>query len=262
MDLAVVCMNNFLELEDADHFRFSLAMAVRLNKRYNQSHGTITGKHTGNLEAGCCFLFLFFSFLLIATHPLKDVPGMSISAIPILSSAGLRAYHIEYNGACKKPEVLPLVFRWRAPTGEEILAMVENSYGHEICAPGSLHVLSFMYQVDNSGPPALNDVLAFWAMLRLRFPKANLTASSLDAYALAVLNDAAVYNNLPVVTQEIGDSWLYGAPADPIKVATYREARRLLSQAVQDGIISSGTKEVRLTGYELAVRLNTLMSNS
>lgn len=55
-------------------------------------------------------------------------------------------------------------------------------------------------------------------MQRLRFPKAKLVASSLDDYALSILDDPAVYNALPVVTQEIGDSWLYGAPADPIKV--------------------------------------------
>jgi hypothetical protein len=43
-------------------------------------------------------------------------------------------------------------------------------------------------------------------------------ASSLDDYALTVLDNADLYNALPVITEEIGDSWLYGSPADPIKV--------------------------------------------
>jgi hypothetical protein len=32
---------------------------------------------------------------------------------------------------------------------------------------------------------------------------------------------------LPVITQEIGDTWIYGVPSDPLKVARYREVARL-----------------------------------
>ena len=32
---------------------------------------------------------------------------------------------------------------------------------------------------------------------------------------------------LPVVTQEIGDGWLYGVPSDPLKCAQFRAACRL-----------------------------------
>ena len=46
-------------------------------------------------------------------------------------------------------------------------------------------------------------------------------------------------SQLPLITQELGDSWLYGSPADPIKVATFREARRSLSAAIKNNDISA-----------------------
>ena len=86
--------------------------------------------------------------------------------------------------------------------------------------------LVFLYTVDNSGPPTASQVTALWDNLRQQHPGATLLASSLDAFAVEVL--AGDVNALPVVWEELGDSWLYGAPADPIKVATFREARRKL----------------------------------
>ena len=37
-------------------------------------------------------------------------------------------------------------------------------------------------------------------------------------------------SNLPVVTQEIGDTWIYGVPSDPVKVARYREVAALAQE--------------------------------
>ena len=38
--------------------------------------------------------------------------------------------------------------------------------------------------------------------------------------------DAATMSKLPVVTQEIGDTWLYGCPSDPLKNVIFREISR------------------------------------
>jgi hypothetical protein len=259
-------LNNFLELEDASLFSYSLQMAKKLSAKYNKTHGSVAGKHT-------------------------DVPGMSKSAIPILAAAGtllnhcctvctllnrcytvctlinhrytvilaagIKGYHIGYNGACKKPESVPAISRWRhsASTGPappsspsspsppsedvtEVLLMTEDNYGTTIRVPGSDTMLAFMYQIDNTGPPTAEEVLAFWAGLRLQYPRADLLVSSLDGYVADVLSEKATYEALPVITGEIGDSWLYGSPADPIKLATYREARRSLQEAVDAGAVA------------------------
>src|SRR5690606_21311736 len=56
------------------------------------------------------------------------------------------------------------------------------------------------------------------------FPEAQVVASSLDAYAAALWE---ARDRLPVVTAEIGDTWIHGAGTDPAKVARYRELSRL-----------------------------------
>lgn len=78
---------------------------------------------------------------------------------------------------------------------------------------------------------------AFWALLRRRFPNAKIEASSLDAYAAHLLDNATLYASLPRFAGEMGDSWLYGSPADPVKLATFREAVRFTQQAVQKGAL-------------------------
>jgi hypothetical protein len=79
-------------------------------------------------------------------------------------------------------------------------------------------------------------VEAVWAATQAQFPAANLTVSSLDAFADAIqpLSDAGA---LPVITSEIGDSWNYGAPADPYKLAVLRESLRQRNAAVAAGTL-------------------------
>ena len=55
-------------------------------------------------------------------------------------------------------------------------------------------------------------------------PEREVTASNLAAIADAV---EPYRVHLPVVTQEIGDTWIYGVPSDPLKVARYLEVARL-----------------------------------
>lgn len=120
--------------------------------------------------------------------------------------------------------------------------MIEDDYGKEIDVPASSLkasivqakapadgasggandeiALVFLYTVDNTGPPTAEQVSAFWSNLQQRHPKASIVASSLDAFAAEVLSGNTA--ELQTVTEELGDSWLYGAPADPIKVATFR----------------------------------------
>jgi len=214
-------LNNFLELEDAALFNFSLSMAKTLNLRFNKTYGSLAGKHA-------------------------DVAGMTKSAIPLLAAAGIRGFHIGYNGACKKPESLPPISRWKHPgTDTELILMAEGNYGTSIRSPQSSTMLVFMYQVDNTGPPSAEEVLDFWDAIRIQYPNSSPIASSLDSYVGDVLRDARSFNALPVITGEIGDSWLYGAPADPIKLATFREARRAMIEAVQAGLIREDAQEYR-----------------
>ena len=42
------------------------------------------------------------------------------------------------------------------------------------------------------------------------FPGSRIRATTFDEYVAALLDDSHVLGSLPVVTQEIGDTWVYG----------------------------------------------------
>ena len=214
-------MNNFVELEDGPWFASSLLLSGQLNARFNTSWGALACKST-------------------------DVPGMSRSAIPFFAAAGKRALHMGYNSKCRVPDI-PSTFNWvHEETGTSLLTFVNNNYGSQILVPGSPHALVFYYSPDNTGPPkSAAEVTSFWAATQAAYPHAELLLSSLDAFAEAILPLA---ESLPQVVGEIGQSWSYGAPGDPLKIAAFRTARRLRNEGVAAGWLDA--EDPHLLAYE------------
>ena len=56
-----------------------------------------------------------------------------------------------------------------------------------------------------------------------------------------------------MVTQEIGDTWIYGVPSDPIKVARYREVARLRKEWLEEGKFRVGDSVDRALLRRLAL---------
>jgi len=48
----------------------------------------------------------------------------------------------------------------------------------------------------------------------------SMQASTFDKFAAEVMS-SPVYQQLPVITSEIGDTWIHGVASDPIKVCGY-----------------------------------------
>jgi hypothetical protein len=76
------------------------------------------------------------------------------------------------------------------------------------------------------------------ADLVARFPNAEITACNLSDMANAI---APYREKLPVVTQEIGDTWIHGIASDPLKVARYREVARLRERWIELGGLRVGS---------------------
>lgn len=184
------------ELMDVGLLRFGLSLSQELDRRYGRT--TIAAKMT-------------------------DVPGHTRAMLPHLAAAGVRFLHLGVNEASHPPDVPP-VFVWRHTDGSEVVVMYHGSYGGEGAVAGLDHRLIFAHSGDNLGPPAFQEVIAQYLALSQRYPSATLQASTLDAYARALLPHAA---QLPVVTSEIGDTWIHGVGTDPLKVAQYRALLRL-----------------------------------
>ncbi len=183
------------ELMSAPLFRAGLSYAAELDARFGRQ--TIAAKMT-------------------------DVPGHTIGMVPHLAAAGVRFLHLGVNTASPVPDVPPL-FRWRAPDGSEVVVMYQGDYGQTDFPFPDLG-LSFAHTSDNIGPQSVGQTAEAWRHLAIAHPEAEIRASTLDAFGAEVW---ARRDSLPVVTDEIGDSWIHGTASDPAKLARFRALQRL-----------------------------------
>jgi Domain of unknown function (DUF5054) len=163
---------------------------------------------------------------------MTDVPGHTLGIVPLMARAGLRFLHIGVNSASPVPEV-PDVFLWRAPDGAEIVVMYQASYGDTHLPAGMTEALSFAHTEDNIGPQSVPQVAQALRDLARSHPNARLRAATLEDYG-ALLWDRR--ERLPVVTEEIGDSWIHGAGSDPQKLARFRTLQRLYDSFEAEGL--------------------------
>lgn len=187
------------ELMSKELFTYGLSLSQELDRRFG--HSTIAAKMT-------------------------DVPGHTIAMIPLLAKAGVKFLHIGVNGGTPVPD-LPPVFRWKAETGEELIVQYDGSYGASGAIEGCPDLLHIENSLDNAGPPSLEEVLDTYKRLRERYPHAKIIASDLSRYAKRL---EAYRDRLPVITSEIGDTWIHGVGTDPKKVSMLRELLRLVEQ--------------------------------
>ena len=183
------------ELMDVNLFKYGLSLSQKLDKRFGKS-----------------------------THAAKmtDVPGHTRAIIPYMANAGIKFLHIGVNAACPPPEVPP-IFRWQSPGGKELLMMYQANYGlfQEIGDSGI--AVCFAHTGDNNGPQGADEIIAIYDKLRADYPDADIHAGTLDDVADVVMT----LENLPVITSEIGDTWIHGAGTDPAKVSMYRAMLRI-----------------------------------
>lgn len=180
------------ELMDRRLFEYGLSISKALDMKYNQQ--TIAAKMT-------------------------DVPGHSIAIVPLMAQAGLKYLHIGVNASSAIPNV-PEMFVWRAKDGSEIIVHYAQDYGETFMRDGWQNMLYFAHSHDNQGPPKdAAEVIELFAKLAEEYPDVELVASSLDEFAKSAW---AKKDTLPVIEEEIADSWIHGVASDPKKIADYK----------------------------------------
>lgn len=227
--------NAELATADASLLRFGIQMTNDLNQRLGRPNATVLSD--------------------------RDVPGMPRSAIPILKSAGVLAVSEGMNGRMV-PVNVPPIFRWLDPaTNTSVMALWHwDGYGsigdpgYAVRAPGSEHALVYAWRGDNSGPPpaaGTTSATVAGGELRLHasdypnttmdlakarelFPSASVVKfSTLDAFAAELQKTEQL---LPIISKDLADTWIWGAPSDPLKVAKMRAWHRLRT-ACESGIM-------------------------
>ena len=208
------------EAAGADLFAHGLTLSQDLDKRFDMN--TIAAKCT-------------------------DVPGHSIGIVPILAQAGVKMLHVGTNGGCVPPDVpivpvLPsghsghdgydgstehdgdAIFVWRSPDGAEIIVVYNDGYGGFVRIPGTDEGFYFAHSLDNIGPPAFIQAVGAYTWLRHEYPGAEIKAGTLDDMAGELLK---IKDSLPVLSSEIGDTWIHGVASDPQKMSRFRSLLRL-----------------------------------
>jgi Domain of unknown function (DUF5054) len=154
---------------------------------------------------------------------MTDVPGHTRGLIGPLSAGGVKFLDIGVNGA-STPAAVPSLFVWKDLKGASLVVMYHHEYGAVMRVPGSDLAIAIVVADDNSGPHKPDEIVKTCAELKHQFPNAQIIATNLTAIANAV---EPFQTNLPVVKQEIGDTWIHGVASDPLKLARYREVARL-----------------------------------
>lgn len=167
---------------------------------------------------------------------MTDVPGHTRGIIAPLCAEGVTFLDIGVNDASTPAEVPPL-FLWTNSTGQELIVMYHHGYGGVAQPPGGDLAVAVEVRNDNSGPHPQPEIQEIYARLQRQFPNAEISASNFSEIAHAL---EPFREKLPVVTGEIGDSWIYGVSSDPTKVARYREIARLRTSWIAAGRLQAG----------------------
>ncbi len=107
------------------------------------------------------------------------------------------------------------------------------STSHCVEVPAAGAALCYAWKLDNTGPHPYWRAEAVYDYVSARYPEAKVSAS--DAFDDFVSDVFPHRDSLPVVTAEIGDTWMMGANSDPLKISLFRGASRAHAACIRDG---------------------------
>ena len=116
------------------------------------------------------------------------------------------------------------------PDGKVLPIDREN---HCATVPFSGVAVCYAWNSDNKGPHTYVSANAIFDAVEESFPQATVHAS--DAFDDFVTDVQPFLHYLPVVEKEIGDTWIYGASTDPLKVSKARACYRAREACAKAG---------------------------
>lgn len=169
---------------------------------------------------------------------MTDVPGHTKGLVTLLHKKGIKLLHIGVNGASALPEV-PECFLWKNGDSE-IVVIYSGAYGGAYKNEYIDEILYFDHTLDNRGAPAPEKVLKHLDDIRNMYPDYIVEAGTMDDFA-EILWD--VREKLPVIENEIGDTWIHGSATDPYKAGALRTLIYLKGKWLLDGSIVKNDNE-------------------
>lgn len=188
---------------------------------------------------------------------MTDVPGHGRALPMILANAGIRFLHLGCNEFATPPDVPPLFF-WQGPDGSRLLTMYSaGGYGSSLFPPSDWPFpvwMALMHTHDNSGPQSAEMIRDMVDTVRRQYPDAEIICGSMDDFYHSL--SACDLSSVPVITDDLADSWIHGAGTYPAETAAVRQARRDILTA---GIMSFATGQGRsVVAHEATAAYNAL----
>lgn len=169
---------------------------------------------------------------------LTDVPGHTKGLVKALHAHGIKLLHIGVNGASTLPDVPPC-FLWKCD-GAEVVVIYSGAYGGAFRCDIVDEILYFDHTLDNHGAPSAEKLMRKIATVKNKYPDYEVTAGSMDDFADVIWEKRSL---LPIVENEIGDTWIHGSAADPYKSAALRELMLLKNKWLSDGSMTKFSDE-------------------
>ncbi len=171
---------------------------------------------------------------------MTDVPGHSIAIVPYLAKKGFKLLHIGVNGASKLPNV-PECFLWKFGE-DEIIVIYNGQYGGAYESEYIDDILYFSHTLDNKGSGDANQITESFNEIAKKYPEHEVVAGTMDDYCELLYK---VKDQLPVITQEIGDTWIHGVGSDPLKVGVYKLLCELKTKWLENGELTKDSTEYK-----------------
>lgn len=169
---------------------------------------------------------------------MTDVPGHTKGIVKLLAKHGIKLLHIGVNGVSAVPEV-PECFLWK-DGDSEVIVIYSGDYGGAFKSNFMDEILYFDHTLDNHGAPSPQKVLDKFNSIQAQFPDYEITAGTMDDFADILWE---YKDKLPVIENEIGDTWIHGSAADPYKSASLRELMHLKQKWLNGASMQKGSKE-------------------
>ena len=155
---------------------------------------------------------------------MTDVPSHTKFTPTLLKNAGVNFLHLGCNPGSTPPEV-PFLFWWEGPDGSRLLTMYSAVYGNGLFPPDDWKYktwIAMMMGSDNKPPPSPEKVREHIKTIQEKYPDIKVRIGTISDFGDRMLKEDL--GDLPVITEDMPDSWIHGAMSNPDGMILARKA--------------------------------------
>lgn len=189
-----------------------------------------------------------YGFPLSRSAKLTDEPSHTGALVTVLAHAGVKFLHIGCNPPSEHVKT-PGLFWWEGPDGARVLTMYSSIYGTCYMSKSGipegddprlgvnlLPAEDWDYPVwpaiwmtgDNAGPPTAEQIRFVFDDIKKKMPDVKVRMGTLDDFYDALMKEVP---EIPIVKEDMPDSWIHGVMCDPRGIQLLRETRSQIASA-------------------------------